>query len=424
MPRRDTRPALSRAAPFQAVLVIIAITRLVAISVTSAGCTTNTVEGRSSTRARKPTSCVAAERAGLSAQTPAEFAVEQLRNHRVLALGEMHNLAPQIQFIADVVATAADRGLDFDLGMELLPSYRQPDLDRLVRSPSFDDALYYNIIGDAYILGPLQYDNYRDVVRAVWSQNQIRSHPIRIVGLLPDCRLASTGGREQSLACEDSRDEKMAELARDQTLSAGRALILYTGNRHAAVQVRRPTGEPFHNVTTFLDEQVRGQVFSILLGGPDATSKTDVDEWRSPCGGLFDLLFDELGAVPFAIDLRRAPFDRLGIRCTWLGNYSDANSALSDAYQGYVHLMRPEDMPSVRAIPRAAYDAFSADALPGINRYLVEVLSRPPAFAQFDAERWHSIARREAAAWGRFRRAPPDWCTHRSAYLVPASGSQ
>lgn len=349
--------------------------------------------------------------------SPVEFTIAKLRDHRVVALGELHNLAPQIHFVGDVVASAGNAGLDFDLAMELLPSYRQPDLDRLVRSASFDDALYYNIIGDAYILGPLHFDDYRHVVRAVWKQNQKRAHPIRLVGLLPDCRLATTGGHEQSLACEESRDETMAKVAQDQTLAAGRALLLYSGSRHAAVHVRRPTGEPFHNVTTFLDERFPGQVFSILLGGPDAPSKTDASVWLSPCGGIFDLLFDERRAAPFAVDLRRPPFDQLGIRCTWLGEYGDSTSPLSDAYQGYVHLMRPEDMPPPRPIPRTAYDAFASDALLEINRYLVEMLSRPPTFMQRDAESWDAIARREASSWGHLRRASPDWCTHSASYV-------
>ena len=207
----------------------------------TSGCATSPVEtGRLPGPTTGQTSCVGPELAALVEQpSPVAFTLEKLRDHRVVALGELHRLAPQIQFVADVVA------------MEILPSYRQPDLDRLVRSASFDDALYYNIMGDAYILGPLQFDDYRDVVRAVWKQNQNRAHPIRLVGLMPDCRLATTGGREQSLACEDSRDEMMAKVAQDQTLAAGRALLLYSGNRHAAVHVRRPTGEPFHNVTTF-----------------------------------------------------------------------------------------------------------------------------------------------------------------------------
>jgi len=288
---------------------------------------------------------------------PAGAVAELLETHDVVAVGEFHRLVEEIRFFADVVGHATGA---FDVGMELLPATRQADLDDLVTSADFEEWRWWRILGDRHQLVPMDAAEYVAVPRAVWEANRTRDVPIRLVGLLPDCRLESRPSVEATLDCFRDRDATMAEIAEREVLGRGRKLLVSAGTFHVG-----RTGEG-----TFTEQLAARSVATVLLAGP---VEGDGEGWDAACGGLFRSLHAALGR---AFWVPTAPLDLDG--CSARG------------FDSVVELGPATIGPT--APDGVAFSALGAAPLASWDRFRTELLNEP---ARGDAETWRLETARE-----------------------------
>ena len=347
-------------------------------------------------------------------QDPVAWGLKRLGEHDVLVVGEYHRLAPQIRYVAELVRTAAEAQLDFDLAIELVTAAGQEQLDALMAAPDFDRHAWWQVLGLSYLPGPATIATYEEPIRAAWEANRARPGSVRVIGLHPDCSLAARGDVPGVHACEDDRDSFMARTARAQVLDAERKLLLFCGSRHAAVRLVRKSGYPMDNVATLLAKT--HQVHALLLAGPAELISEDPPLWGSTCGGLFDEAHDALG-TPFAIGLDQPPLDSLTYRCE--NDWFMSAMPLRDAYQSLAYLQPPAKMPHPEPLPREFFELVGQEVIDGWNRHLVEVLKRPESFLERGIDDWAAGAVQEAGYRGAIPTAPPDWGDGR--FQLPAA---
>jgi len=302
---------------------------------------------------------------------PVGAVVAALETADVVAVGEFHRLVGEIRFFADVVGRASGT---FDVAMELLPASRQADLDALVTAESFDERTWWSIVGDRHQLVPMDAAEYVEIPRAVWRANRARGdEPIRLIGLLPDCRLESHPSREAVIDCFRGRDDAMAAIARREALDRGRTVLLGAGSLHIA-----PLAAGLGDL----------RFVGVVLAGPVDDSGLG---WGSTCGGLFRSMHGALGR-PFAVPVSglRLPAD-----------------CVSTGVDTVVELGPVARMPPPSAPDGLAFTAIGPDALLSWDRFRGEFLSEPP---RGDAENWRLETARELLRFTDREEPPPRAC--------------
>ena len=320
--------------------------------------------------------------------SPVDWAVARLRENDVLALGEFHGLAPQIQLVSDVLIAASAAGLDVDLGAELLPASRQAQLDAMTSAEAWDEAVWPEVVAGRPLLGPLALADYLEPVKAVWSAS--RARPSRVVGLSPACDFASVGDADAAVNCLADREVFMAERASSEVLARGRKLVFSAGFNH--VSRRAAQGGDIDGPTALARLSEGHKSVAVLLAGP--VSQGADGSWVRACDGLFDVVGAAHGGAPYAADLRQPPWDGLTLSC--LG---EGEGALSQAFDAVIWLGEPSAAPPPRPLPAAFFKAVGKPALTQWNRFEVELQGAPAGHLSQGADVWAGTAQSEAARY-------------------------
>ncbi|MBT3223618.1 MAG: hypothetical protein HN348_31490, partial [Proteobacteria bacterium] len=76
------------------------------------------------------------------------YVLDQLRGHRVVALGEDHWIRNQVVFVVDVIETALNEDLIDVVAIEFGTSDKQPLADRIVGEEEFHEEWVHEIFRD------------------------------------------------------------------------------------------------------------------------------------------------------------------------------------------------------------------------------------------------------------------------------------
>lgn len=341
---------------------------------------------------------VAAARGGAP---PAAWLVERARGADVLALGEFHGLAPQIQLVSEVIAEAAAAGLPMDLGAELLPASRQAALDAMVSQAQWSEAPWAEVVAGRPLLGPLALADYLGPVKAAWTASRVQ--PTRVVGLSPACDFATAGDADGAVSCLMGREGFMASQAETEVLGRGRKLLLSAGFHHTA-RIAPPGGDV--EAPTAVARLAEGhRVYTALLAGPVAEGPDGA--WVRACDGLLDAVGAARGGAPYAADLHTPPWDGLPLSC--LGDPA-ATGALSSAFDAVIWLGDPAAAAGPTALSPAFFQALDPAALKQWNRFEVELQGAPAGHLSQGADVWAGTAIAEARRYAGLRYAAGAAC--------------
>lgn len=326
---------------------------------------------------------------------PVGAVAQEVSSADVVAVGEFHRIVAEIEFFAQVIGRS--RG-PFDVGLELLPASRQNDLDALVTAETFESWTWWSIVGDRHDLKPLDFAEYEAIPRAVWEANRARpDDPIRLVGLLPDCRVASHPSREAVIDCFRDRDASMAAIAEEEVLGKGRRLLLGAGTFHVARRMEDPDSEPWPTVTGVLAKT--RSVRTVLLAGP---IEGDGATWGALCGGLFESLHGSMGRA-FVV-----PTARLDLSLSCLGPAAGGHVPLADAFDLVVELGPSTAEPS--ALDSVAFSAIGPAALRTWDQTRTDLYGEAPWET---AEAWRLESGRELMRFTDIRSRAVSECPER-----------
>jgi hypothetical protein len=106
------------------------------------------------------------ERHGLA---PVEYVTSRFKDYSVVLLGEPHRVSEHYSFLTELLGPLRAAGIDC-LAMELFHTTAQKDIERLMQSGKFDEALARRIVLQAF--PGFYYKELYDVLRKAWEINR------------------------------------------------------------------------------------------------------------------------------------------------------------------------------------------------------------------------------------------------------------
>jgi len=248
---------------------------------------------------------------------PDDFVAGLVANHDVVMIGTSGYRSPQyvrqqVEFLVESIPTLYDSGVRI-LGLEYAAKRDQQRIDTLVTSSGFDEQVVSDILFDYQVTAG--YEEYVDIYRAVWSQNQRLTgdeDPLRILALTdpPDYSLISgtddVGNPDimSQVFAGGTPDEQIAQTIMEEVIASGAKAVTFTAAQHAFTgfeQVTYTRGMAelgFDNARTagnILRSELGDRVVTVIMHGPIEDSRPRT-RYGYPLGGLIENAVRELDA--------------------------------------------------------------------------------------------------------------------------------
>jgi hypothetical protein len=350
----------------------------------------------------------ATEQVRTQGQSPEDYVVDKFQDHDIVLLGETpHQVRQNLEFLQALIPRLYAAGV-MNLGYEMLRSEVQPQIDRLLDAPRYDEQLANSLIldWDHHFGG---YQEYRDVLRIVWELNSKlpKGAPrFRVVGLdywyMPldwsKVRAGEKGTDEKVIKRNfgvRDRDMRWAQTIDDEILSKGGKALVFGGAGHTSTRFNWDRGFGTHHRTAgnLIYAYIGERSFRISLHGSEGIQEANM---------LEKLLGDELAAGRrFGVDLRAGtPLGDLpSSKAGYLGRSragtpaKTGNFTLSDVADGYVVLVPACEWKMARPIE----NFYTPDHVREIVRRIQ--IERGDRSATVTASELEAKARQEDARW-------------------------
>ena len=181
-----------------------------------------------------------------SASHPNEYVTSKFADHDLVLLGETHEVKDNCEFVASLVAPLYKAGVR-TLCSEFICSRNNSRLAELVTAKAYDEAA----VVDMFRSGPWPtwgYQEYMDIVRAVWSFNRslpAEAEPFRMLGIDSDWKQIDILAKEPSARMKTvlAREEHMVAVIESEVFMKGRKALLHIGFAHTVRQGKRVAAE-------------------------------------------------------------------------------------------------------------------------------------------------------------------------------------
>lgn len=281
-------------------------------------------------------------------QSPEEYIVGKFKRYDLVIVSEDHRIRHDPELIRDLIPRLYRAGVR-NLGYEFARYSDQPDIDRLVTAPTYDENLARRLLFDMFV--GWGYKEYLDVLRAAWRLNHSlpASAPrFRVVGLgaTADWPSARENMSEQEMTSVVwggvAPDAQMANAAIREFLDKGQKALIYCGRHHGFTRYRQPTYDYGNARFTGFRESRMGnilyarapdRVFNIMLHAP-WMSKRSPNGTVLPVNGRIDRVMAQFRDQRVGFDATGSPFGRLtDDRTFYAAGYDDFTLAtITDGY--------------------------------------------------------------------------------------------
>lgn len=286
------------------------------------------------------------------ASEPDGYVVSKFADHDLVLLGETHEVKENCEFVASLVGQLYDAGVR-TLCSEFVCSRYNDQLAKIVEAEEYDEPGVVEIFrsGPWPIWG---YQEYMDIVRAVWAFNRslsAQAETFRMIGIDADWKQFDllTKNKAERFKMIRSREEHMAAVIEREVFGKEEKALVHIGFAHTARQGER--------LAARLSQQHDESMFQICLHHemPDrgrAHRFTRFIEETIAEAAVKAVGFDVAG-TPFAT-LR----DEQGMYFMMLGK----NSMFQDFAQGYVFLKPTRELTTVTWVKGFIVEETFADA--------------------------------------------------------------
>jgi hypothetical protein len=190
-------------------------------------------------------------------QAPADYVTAKFKDRDLVFLGEAaHGVRQNLLFLHKLIPQLYRAGI-YNLGYEMICSDDQPEIDRLINAPAYDETKALTLLFHWDAQSGWAYQEYADVLRAVWTLNHglHKGAPrFRIVGtdLRPDWSMVKPGDEIVSRSTrwkawagsnQIARNVWMNGVMRREFLDKGLKALIYTGTGHTPLYVTRDARE-------------------------------------------------------------------------------------------------------------------------------------------------------------------------------------
>lgn len=293
-----------------------------------------------------------------------DYLISKCKQHQLVVLGEMHEIQNNLLFIKDALPILhRETGLNC-LGLEVCNAEDNPDLERLVNAPTYDETLALSIArsNNWHFWG---WKEYWDLLRAVWQINQTvgpTQSRLKVVGIGRKMNLILDfkGGRgmlrdsietaayKAQLPLLLGNDSLMASEAEKEILQKGLRGLILVGNMHAFTHYRQPLvrdGKYVSQVSPrmcyLLHKKYEDRIFQITLH-LDEMSPVIVDpSYNGPnptLPALIETLMTRRAIGPIGFDVFCSPLGSLRDSASYYFHYQPT-VVFSDVCRGYIVLV-------------------------------------------------------------------------------------
>jgi hypothetical protein len=264
------------------------------------------------------------------AQPPEEYITSKFRNHDIVFLGEFHRIRHDPVLVQNLIPGLYKAGVRM-IGIEFACAGSQGDIDKLLASPTYEEALARKIFWYQWPFWGFQ--EYIDILKAAWQFN--RSLPkgaplFRILGLNTHMDWSSVWTPEdrnnrdlmKRVFAEGESDEVMAKTIKREVLDKHEKALIYSGCNHAYTRFHQPlvdekSGELKDSLTSRMGNRIYALIgdrcFNIFLHSPWSPAISSKSEHVYPVEGMIDALFAKLPPEKQRVgfDVAGSPFGQL-----------------------------------------------------------------------------------------------------------------
>jgi hypothetical protein len=268
-------------------------------------------------------------------QPPEHYVLSKAKSHRVTIIGEGHWLKQDVSFVAALIPSLHDAGID--LAAEIFPASQQTAINKLITAPNWSNAGANAVMYAAR----WPYQEYRDLLRSAWLANRDADTRINILALGPPA-----DWRTSLLPKGDTYDSFMADLVVEHLTQKGRSIVVYAGMHHAFTRYYQAELSRTGTVMAYMDRmgnilsrRLGEQVFLIALHRPIWCGSPDEPSYCLPFAGRIDCAASKIGRS-IGFDVVGSPISELLFERT--DYYAFGHNALrfADYTDGYVWLGR------------------------------------------------------------------------------------
>lgn len=271
---------------------------------------------------------------------PADYVLAKLAEHPVVILGEAHWIRHDAELVAALAPELARRQVA--LAMETLLASDQPELDRLLAAPEWDERAALALQRRA----AWPYREYLEILRAAWLAGRDTGAALRVIALAPDATVRERGvDYDRFLA-----DRVLAEVA------AQRRVLVFCGIHHAFTRYHQPELDLAGNARSFFDRmgnvlrrRLGARVFLITLHRPLWCGREPWD-YCLPLGGAIDCLGAAAGR-PIGFDVAGTELGARRVDPAVYYAHGYATLRLEEMTDGYVWSRPIERYEEVTLIP-------------------------------------------------------------------------
>ena len=335
----------------------------------------------------------ATPKAGAAAlPTPGEYLAELARTAQIVLLGDLPGIRAHVDFVCSLVPTLAAAGVQ-NLAWDYTNTRCQAELDELTTAQEWDERCCADLFADLLGIG-FAYQQYADVLRAVWAHNRSvsdgtasdgtapaqpasqadpsgpASQPIRMIALglptyvedpdLLDGRSAAElelrnwwmGGHYRDVSAFHA-----VNVLAEQVLRKGERAVVYADvKRTTTRQVQWTGGLATTSMGNLLHHWMGDGVRRVLLHGsiadPAATKRVEELVAASPESGK------QGSQVAFGLDLAASTLGNIGItKVTGSVDGKSVQLRLRDVADGYLYLTARADWTPVALLDNLISDS-------------------------------------------------------------------
>ena len=293
-----------------------------------------------------------------------EYLISKCKQHQLVVLGEMHEIQNNLLFLKDALPILHQKADLNCLALEVCNAEDNADLERLVTSPTYDEALALSIArsNNWHIWG---WKEYWDLLRAVWQINQSvgnNHNRMKLIGIGRRMNLilhwqgshgmlrdsVETNAYKAQLPLLVRNDSLMAYEAEKEILKKGLRGLILVGNMHAFTHYRQPlvkggkyVSEVPPRMCYLLHQKYGDRVFQITLHLDEMTpASVDPSYKRSDptLPALVETLMTRRSIGPVGFDVFSSPLASLRDSASYYFHYQPT-VVFSDVCRGYVVLV-------------------------------------------------------------------------------------
>lgn len=301
-------------------------------------------------------------------QTPEDYVISKFKDHDIVFVGEYHRIRHDPELIQALIPRLYQAGI-YNLGFEFGTVEDQAEIDRLVTSPVYDEALARRIMFHSLV--SWGYQEYLDVYRAAWTLNHKlpKGAPrFRIVGLMyrpnwPALKDGDTPENRRKVWTKGPGDAFMAQVILDEFVAKNQKALVYCGIHHAFTSFRQPNlGYRDGRVGNIIYDKIGARTMTIFLHAPWPSSLGWNAPEVKPVGGAIDEVMQGFRDTRVGFDVAASPFGKLTATDTIYAE-GHPNFTLADLADGYIFQKPLRAYEGVRVDPQFITDENFQEAL-------------------------------------------------------------